>query len=70
MADTGERVLRKYGGFRGVDFRGAECELSRSPDAVNVWKSYKGIDGIETRPAMKHTELLPTPCMAFFSSVA
>lgn len=66
MADTGERVLRKYGGFRGVDFRGAECELSRSPDAVNVWKSYKGIDGIETRPAMKHTELFTDPVYGIF----
>ena len=49
---TGDRVPRIYSGFRGVDFRGEEINLIRSPDSLNVWKDYKHTDSIRTRPAM------------------
>lgn len=45
-------VSRIYSNFRGVDFRGEEINLVRSPDAVNVWKDYKETDSIRTRPGM------------------
>ena len=54
MADTGDRVTRKYKNFRGVDFRGEECSLNRSPDSLNVWRNYKNLASIETRPALEH----------------
>lgn len=54
MAETGAKVTRVYSGFRGVDFRSEECDLTRSPDALNVWRNYKKTSGIETRPALKH----------------
>ena len=53
MADTGTMISRIYGGFRGVDFRGEEVNLSRSPDSCNMWKNYKETDSIETRPELK-----------------
>ena len=54
MSDaTGSLVKRLYGSFRGVDFRGDEINLGRSPDSLNVWKDYKEIDSIRTRPGMK-----------------
>lgn len=46
-------VPRMYSGFRGVDFRGEECELFRSPDSLNMWKDYKETDSIRTRPGFK-----------------
>lgn len=46
-------VPRVYRGFRGVDFRGDEIDLTRSPDSLNVWKDYKETDSIRTRPGMK-----------------
>lgn len=46
-------VPRVYAGFRGVDFRGDEIDLTRSPDCLNVWKDYKETDSIRTRPGMK-----------------
>ncbi len=49
MADM---VSRVYSGFRGVDFRGEDINLVRSPDSLNVWKDYKEIDSIRTRPGM------------------
>lgn len=48
----GDLVTRAYTGFRGVDFRGDEVALVRSPDSVNMWKNYRDIDGICTRPAI------------------
>ena len=54
MADI---VSRVYSSFRGVDFRGDEINLLRSPDALNVWKDYKETESIRTRPGM---ELLTT----------
>ena len=51
-ASTGVTVSRVYGGFRGVDFRGDEVNLLRSPDSLNVWKDYRHTDSIRTRPCM------------------
>jgi hypothetical protein len=52
MADI---VSRIYAGFRGVDFRGEEINLMRSPDSLNVWKDYKETESIRTRPGLvKH----------------
>lgn len=50
MATT---VMRNYRGFRGVDFRGEEVDLTRSPDSLNVWKDYKETESIRTRPTIK-----------------
>lgn len=50
MASTGEKIKRVYEGFRGVDFRGGPVNLSRSPDALNVWR-VGGDIGITTRPS-------------------
>ncbi len=50
---TGDSIARVYSNFRGVDFRGDEINLKRSPDSLNVWKDYKEIDSIRTRPKMK-----------------
>ena len=47
-----EMVSRLYSGFRGVDFRGEVSNLVRSPDSLNVWKDYKEVDSIRTRPGM------------------
>ena len=52
MAETGELVKRIYSNFRGVDFRGEEINLVRSPDSLNVWKDYKETESIRTRPGM------------------
>lgn len=57
--ETGDRVTRKYKGFRGVDFRGEECSLNRSPDCLNVWRNYKNLASIETRPALEHIHTYP-----------
>ncbi len=50
---SGNIITRIYGGFRGVDFRGDEINLARSPDSLNVWKDYKETDSIRTRPEME-----------------
>ena len=47
-----EIVPRIYTNFRGVDFRGEEINLVRSPDALNVWKDYKETESIRTRPGI------------------
>ena len=51
MAEA-ETVSRVYSNFRGVDFRGEEINLVRSPDSVNMWKDYKETESIRTRPGM------------------
>ena len=53
MSETGERITRIYSNFRGVDFRGEEINIVRSPDSLNVWKDYKHTDSIRTRPCME-----------------
>jgi hypothetical protein len=52
-ASTGDIVSRVYGNFRGVDFRGEEINIRRSPDSLNVWKDYRKTESIRTRPGMK-----------------
>ena len=52
--ETGDKITRRYDNFRGVDFRSDECALNRSPDALNVWRDYKELAGIKTRPALSH----------------
>lgn len=51
--DTGDLVPRVYGGFRGADFRGEDINVARSPDCLNVWKDYREIDSIRTRPVLE-----------------
>lgn len=63
MADM---VSRKYYGFKGVDFRGDEIYLNRSPDALNVWKDYKEIDSIRTRPGMELKVSFDAPIYGLF----
>jgi hypothetical protein len=50
-------LKRTYSDFRGVDFANdpSLVLLSRSPDALNVWKNYKDTQGscIETRPGYR-----------------
>ena len=57
---SGTLITRNYSGFRGVDFsnRKDEIDLSRSPDALNMWKNYKSNNGkcIETRPDIELLE--------------
>lgn len=54
MADN--LVSRIYGNFRGVDFRGEEINLTRSPDSLNMWKDYKETESIRTRPDIELSE--------------
>lgn len=51
MADN--LVSRIYANFRGVDFRGEEINLVRSPDSLNMWKDYKETESIRTRPDLE-----------------
>ena len=51
MADN--LVSRIYSNFRGVDFRGDEINIMRSPDSLNMWKNYTDTESIRTRPAME-----------------
>ena len=63
---TGDRIERMYGAFRGVDFRGEEINLSRSPDSKNVWKDYKETDSIRTRPDLELKTTFNTPVYGVF----
>lgn len=63
MADI---VSRIYANFRGVDFRGEEINLVRSPDSLNVWKDYKETDSIRTRPGMALQEAFSEPVYGIF----
>ncbi len=68
MSETGDLISRIYSGFRGVDFRGEEINLVRSPDSLNVWKDYKETESIRTRPAMKlHTRFRARVYGIFFA---
>lgn len=53
---SGNLITRIYSGFRGVDFRGEEINLIRSPDSLNVWKDYKETESIRTRPCLELSE--------------
>ena len=50
---SGDLVTRIYGPFRGVDFRGKEINISRSPDSLNMWKDYTEVESIRTRPGLE-----------------
>lgn len=62
----GDLVPRVYNSFRGVDFRGEEINLVRSPDSLNVWKDYKETESIRTRPEMELYEVFDTPIYGIF----
>ena len=59
-------VSRLYSGFRGVDFRGDEISLVRSPDSLNVWKDYKETDSIRTRPGLELNVAFDEPVYGVF----
>lgn len=63
---TGSLITRVYGGFRGVDFRGEEINLMRSPDSLNVWKDYKETESIRTRPGMELKVSFPASVYGVF----
>ena len=60
------KVSRIYSNFRGVDFRGEEINLVRSPDSLNVWKDYKETESIRTRPGMALYEAFDEPVYGVF----
>lgn len=66
MSGTGNLMFRAYNGFRGVDFRGEEINLIRSPDALNVWKDYKKTDSIRTRPDLALHTAFTSPVYGVF----
>ena len=59
--DKDDIVTRVYSNFRGVDFRGEEINIVRSPDSLNVWKDYKETESIRTRPGMELREAFGAP---------
>lgn len=61
-----ELISRIYSNFRGVDFRGEEINLVRSPDSLNVWKDYKETESIRTRPGMKKVYPYSDPVYGIF----
>lgn len=63
---TGDLITRVYGNFRGVDFRGEEINLVRSPDSLNVWKDYRETDSIRTRPGMELKLSFPATVYGIF----
>jgi len=66
MSASGTIVPRLYSGFRGVDFRGEEINLVRSPDSVNMWKDYKETESIRTRPALELAVEFSSPVYGIF----
>ena len=42
-----------YSGFRGVDFRGEDVNHARSSDSLNMWKDYREVESVRTRPTME-----------------
>lgn len=63
---SGDLINRVYTSFRGVDFRGEEINLVRSPDALNIWKDYKETESIRTRPELEALEAFSTPVWGIF----
>ena len=53
MSGTGDLITRVYSNFRGVDFRGEEVNLARSPDSVNMWKDYTKTESVRSRPGLE-----------------
>ena len=67
MSDAiGSKITRIYANFRGVDFRGEEINIVRSPDSLNVWKDYKETESIRTRPGMKLSGKFPDKIYGIF----
>ena len=66
MSGTGDLVSRIYSNFRGVDFRGEEINLVRSPDSLNVWRDYKETSSIRTRPGMELKTIFSEPVYGIF----
>lgn len=67
---SGSLVPRQYNNFRGVDLRGGEVTLFRSPDSLNMWKDYRKDEGISTRPDIElHEEYNNTVFGIFFYKV-
>lgn len=54
MAKIGSILTRNYSNFRGIDLLNPanKVDISRSPDSLNVWKSYETTESniIQTRP--------------------
>ena len=63
---TGDLITRLYSNFRGIDFRGEEINLVRSPDSLNVWKDYKETESIRTRPGIELKEAFDDPIYGVF----
>lgn len=61
-----DMVTRIYSNFRGVDFRGEEINLVRSPDSLNVWKKYTETESIRTRPSMELMQAFDAPVYGVF----
>ena len=61
-----QMVSRIYNGFRGVDFRGEEINIVRSPDSLNVWKKYTETESIRTRPGMELVQAFDAPVYGVF----
>lgn len=66
MSGTGDLISRIYSNFRGVDFRGEEISLNRSPDSLNVWKDYRNTESIRTRPSMEKKDSFTDPVYGVF----
>lgn len=66
MSGTGDLITRIYTGFRGVDFRGEEINIVRSPDSLNVWKDYRETESIRTRPGMALKVSFPAAVYGIF----
>lgn len=62
----GDLIPRVYSSFRGVDFRGEEVNLVRSPDSLNIWKDYKETESIRTRPELELQEAFDTSVWGVF----
>lgn len=62
----GDLAQSVYSAFRGVDFRSEEVTMFRSPDSLNVWKDYKGIECVKTRPALETVVMFNTPVWGVF----
>ena len=56
MANIGDSMVRVYANFKGIDLLNPAplVDYSRSPDCLNVWKSYDSTESniIETRPRL------------------
>ena len=66
MMPDNNLISRVYGNFCGVDFRGDEINLVRSPDCLNVWKDYKETESIRTRPEMELKTAFTEPVWGVF----